>query len=363
MLSPDVTAWNGEELHIHHDGPSGAWIAIAIHSTRDGWALGGTRWRAYADLDEALTDVLRLSRGMTDKAAVTGLPCGGAKAVISGVTPLAGNERAALLERYADLVDRLGGRFVTGPDIGVVETDMDVMGARTRHVVCRTVENGGSGNPSPWTALGVLAGIHAGLAHATGSDDLAGKRVLVQGAGEVGGALASFLHEAGARVLLTDIDAARAAETARALPGAATVPVSDAMSIECDVFAPCAIGGILNATTIPMLRCAVVAGSANNQLLTDADAALLRERGIVYAPDFVISGGGLIRAVGAERLGWSDDVIRTRIEAIGDVLRDVFRSADAAGVSTHEAALRLALSGSAPDQAPRRMRGRSSGPD
>jgi leucine dehydrogenase len=352
MASLDVAAWNGEELHIHHDGPSGAWIAIALHSTRDGWALGGTRWRAYADLDEALTDVLRLSRGMTDKAAVMGLPCGGAKAVIGGVLPLAGKERAALLERYADLVDRLGGRFVTGPDIGVVETDMDVMGARTRHVVCRTLENGGSGNPSPWTALGVFAGIRAGFEHATGSDDLAGKRVLVQGTGEVGRALASLLHEAGARVLLTDIDAARAQNTARLLPGATTVPVSDAMSTECDVFAPCAVGGILNPTTIPMLRCAVVAGSANNQLLSDADAELLRERGIVYAPDFVITGGGLVRAVGAERLGWSADLIRTRIEGIGETLRDVFRVADAEDISTHEAALGLAR-GSASNSTPK----------
>jgi leucine dehydrogenase len=334
--------WNGEELHIHHDEPSGAWIAIAIHSTRGGLAIGGTRWRNYADLDEALFDVLRLSSGMTLKAAVAGMPCGGAKAVISGIGPLSGTERDGLLQRYGELVEQLGGRFVTGPDIGTAEADMDVIGRQTDHVFCRTVERGGSGSPSPWTALGVLAGIRVTLDHATGSDELAGRTMLVQGAGEVGRALAGLVHEAGARVLLTDIDMERATDVAVSLPGSETVDPADAMATRCDVFAPCAVGAVLNPTSIPQLHCSVVAGSANNQLLSDDDGMALRERDILYAPDFVINSGGLIRGVGAERLGWSDDVIRARIGAIGDTLRDIYRRADAEGITTHQAAMELA---------------------
>lgn len=341
MTAP-IGDWNGEELHIHHDLPSGAWIAIAIHSTRRGQAIGGTRWREYRSLDDAVTDVLRLSRGMTLKAAVAGLPSGGAKAVISGGVGLSGPEREALLERYGELIEGLGGRFATGPDIGTVETDMDVIGRRTEHVFCRTVEHGGSGTPSPWTALGVLAGIHASLGHATGSADVGGRRVLIQGAGEVGRALAGLLHAAGAHVLVSDVDATRVSNVVESLRGAERIAPDAVLSTECDVFAPCAVGAILNPGSIPVLRCAVVAGSANNQLLSDQDAEALRRREILYAPDFVINSGGLIRGVGAERLGWSDTLIRERIEAIGDTLLEIFRRADAAGITTHAAALAMA---------------------
>lgn len=351
-MSLRLSDWNGEELHIRHDEPTGAWIAIAIHSTRRGQAIGGTRWRDYADVDEALIDVFRLSRGMTLKAAVAGMPCGGAKAVIGGIGTLRGPERDGLLERYGDLIEQLDGRFATGPDIGTVEVDMDVIGRRTDHVFCRTTEHGGSGSPSPWTALGVLAGIRASLEHATGSDDLAGRSVLVQGAGEVGGALAGLLHEAGSRVLVTDVNASRSADVAASLPGSVRVEASEAMSADCDVFAPCAVGAILNPTTIPELRCAVVAGSANNQLLSDDDAEALRRRGILYAPDFVINSGGLIRGVGAERLGWSDAVIRERIDAVGDTLRDIYRRADQAGITTHEAAMQIARASAARPEEP-----------
>lgn len=355
-----VGDWNGEELHIHHDPPSGAWIAIAIHSTRRGQAIGGTRWRDYPSFDDALVDVLRLSRGMTAKAAVAGMPCGGAKAVISGAGALSRPERDELLERYGNLIERLGGRFATGPDIGTVEADMDVIGRTTGHVFCRSVEHGGSGSPSPWTALGVLAGIRASLRHATGSNDLAARTVLVQGAGEVGRALAGLLHEAGARVLVTDVDMARATEVAGSLPGSETVDPANAISTTCDVFAPCAVGAVLNPSSIPQLYCSVVAGSANNQLLSDDDATALRDRGILYAPDYVINSGGLIRGVGAERLGWGDDLIRERINAIGDTLRDIYERADADGISPHHAAMRMseaAADGAAAAQPPRPVTG------
>lgn len=347
-MSIPITDWAGEALHIHRDAPSGAWIAVAVHSTRGGWAIGGTRWREYVDFDEALVDVLRLSRGMTLKAAVAGMPCGGAKAVISGVPPLHGPERHGLLRRYGDVVEQLAGRFVTGPDIGTVEADMDVVGTRTEHVFCRTVERGGSGSPSPWTALGVLAGIRASLEHVTGSSDLSGRSVLVQGAGEVGRALAGMLRDAGADLRVSDIDEDRAARLAMSLAGSRHVAHTEAMASEVDVFAPCAVGAILNPTSIPALRCTIVAGSANNQLLSDGDAAALRDRGILYAPDFVINSGGLIRSVGTERLGWSDAVVRERIEAIGETLASIYRRADAEAITTHEAAMQLAHSASAP---------------
>lgn len=337
-----VGDWNGEELHIHHDAPTGAWIAIAIHSTDRGPAIGGTRWRDYPSFDDALVDVLRLSRGMTAKAAVAGMPCGGAKAVISGAGALSRRERDELLERYGHLIERLGGRFATGPDIGTVEADMDVIGRSTDQVFCRTVDHGGSGSPSPWTALGVLAGIRATLEHATGSNDFAGRTVLVQGAGEVGRALAGLLHEAGARLLVTDVDMERATDVAKGLPGSETVDPAEATSTACDVFAPCAVGAVLNPTSIPQLHCSVVAGSANNQLLSDDDATALRDRGILYAPDYVINSGGLIRGVGAERLGWSDDVIRERINAIGDTLREIYGRAETEGISPHHVAMAMA---------------------
>lgn len=336
-----IHEWDGEELHVHHDQPTGAWIAIAIHSTSRGQAIGGTRWRQYTAFDDALADVFRLSRGMTLKATVAGMPSGGGKAVIA-LPPTTGKARVGLLERYGDLIERLDGRFATGPDIGTVESDMDVIGRRTAHVFCRTVANGGSGSPSPWTAAGVLAGIRASLHQAMGSRALTDRTVLIQGAGEVGTILARLLAAAGARILVSDVDAGRVAGLVKTLPGASVVDPEAAMTTACDVFAPCAVGAILDARTIPRLRCRVVAGSANNQLANESDAELLRSRGILYAPDFVINSGGLIRGVGAERLGWSDERIHERIEAIGDTLAEIYRDAEAAGISTHAAAMNRA---------------------
>jgi len=338
----DLEGWGGEELVIRRDPPTGAWIAIAIHSTLRGPAVGGTRIRRYPSVHAGLVDVLRLSAGMTVKNAVAGLPCGGAKAVIAISEEFVDSQREALLMRYADMIESLGGRFDTGPDIGSTEADMDVIGRVTQHVFCRSRAMGGSGTASPWTAAGVLVGIRATLRHATGSSDLVGRRVLVQGLGEVGGFLAGLLHAEGAQLLLTDVDAARATAVLARLPGAVAVPPETATSTECDVFAPCAIGGVLNADTIPGLPCLVVAGAANNQLLEEADADRLRAAGILYAPDFVINGGGIIRGVGAERLGWTDDRIDARIERIGETLEAIYRDSERLNVSTASAAMRLA---------------------
>jgi len=338
----DLEGWGGEELVIRRDPPTGGWIAIAIHSTVRGPSVGGTRIRRYPSVNDALVDVLRLSGGMTLKNAVAGLPCGGAKAVIAVSGDLVGNAREALLERYAGMIESLGGRFDTGPDIGSTEADMDIIGRVTEHVFCRSLAAGGSGTASPWTAAGVLSGIRATLRHRTGSDDLVGRRVLVQGLGEVGGVLIGLLHNAGAQLLVTDTDSARVEAATACIPGAVAVPPDAATTTECDVFAPCAIGGVLSAETIPGLRCVVVAGAANNQLLEEADADRLRAAGILYAPDFVINGGGIIRGVGAERLGWTDAEIDARVEGIGETLEAIYRDSARMDISTAAAAMRLA---------------------
>jgi leucine dehydrogenase len=332
-----ISAWDGEHVVVRHDPESGAWMLVGIHSTQLGPAMGGTRLKSYASPAEALEDALRLAAGMTRKLAVVGLPCGGGKAVLAVPELPTGDERRRLLERYGDLVDSLGGSFVTGPDMNTRDADMDVIGDRTPHVFCRSVARGGSGDPSIHTALGVFHGIRASLAHALGSDDLAGRTVLVQGAGSVGAKLARLLADAGATVLVTDVDEERARAT-----GATVVAAETALELECDVYAPCAVGATLNAATIPRLRCPVVAGAANNQLATPADGERLRDAGILYAPDYVINSGGALHGIGLERLGWDADRLEHEVAGIGDTLAAVFAEADAEGISTDAAAERLA---------------------
>ena len=337
MFEELISAWDGEHVVVRHDPESGAWMLVGIHSTQLGPAMGGTRLKSYASPAEALEDALRLAAGMTRKLAVVGLPCGGGKAVLAVPELPTGDGRRRLLERYGDLVDSLGGSFVTGPDMNTREADMDVIGDRTPHVFCRSVARGGSGDPSIHTALGVFHGIRASLAHALGSDDLAGRTMLVQGAGSVGAKLARLLADAGATVLVTDVDEERARAT-----GATVVAAETALELECDVYAPCAVGATLNAGTIPRLRCPVVAGAANNQLATAEDGDRLRDAGILYAPDYVINSGGALHGIGLERLGWDADRLEHEVAGIGDTLTAVFAEADAEGISTDAAAERLA---------------------
>ena len=244
---------------------------------------------------------------MTRKLAVLGLPCGGGKAVLAVPEIPAGDGRRRLLERYGDLIESLGGSYVTGPDVNTREEDMDVIGSRTAHVFCRSLGNGGSGDPSIHTALGVFHGIRATLAHAFGSDDPTGRTVLVQGTGAVGAKLTRLLLDAGAVVLVSDVDEERARAT-----GAQPVAPDTALELECDVYAPCALGATLSADSIPLLRCRIVAGGANNQLATPEDGERLRAAGILYAPDYVINGGGALHGIGLERLGWDARPARTR---------------------------------------------------
>ncbi len=220
---------------------------------------------------------------------------------------------------------------------------MDVIGERHAHVYCRSVEHGGSGDPGPFTARGVFHGIRASLAHVFGSPELAGRSVIVQGVGDVGARLAEQLAEAGARVLVSDIDAERARALVETI-GAEVVPPEAALAVECDVYAPCALGGTLNSDTIPQLRCRIVAGCANNQLAEPEDATRLRGAGILYAPDYVINAGGVIHAWGTESLGWTPEQVEARLAGIGDSLGEIYARAEAEGVTTEAAAERLARS-------------------
>jgi leucine dehydrogenase len=336
-----LESWDGDQVLVRHDAPTGSWIFVCVHSRKLGPAAGGTRMQVYVSPAEALLDGTRLAAGMTVKFAVSGFEFGGGKAVIAVPALPEGEERAALLRRYGDLVASLGGSFWTGADMNTTPADLDVVAETCPYVFGRSPEHGGSGEPGPTTARGVFHGIRASLGHALDSPEVEGRTVLVQGVGSVGARLAELLAEAGARVLVTDVADERAAEVAERI-GAGVVAPADTLRAECDVYAPCATGATLSAETIPGLRCRVVAGAANNQLATPADADLLHERGILYAPDFVVNAGGILHYIGLEVLGWDDDALERALRGIGDTLSEVFARSKARGISTARAADELA---------------------
>ena len=344
MFEALLRDWDGDHVVVRFDEPSGAWMLVGVHSRVLGPAMGGTRMKAYGSPDEALTDVLRLSQAMTMKQAAAGLDFGGGKAVLAVPSlPAPGSpERRALMLRYGDLVESMGGTYVTAADMNTGESDLDVVGERTAHVLGRSVACGGSGSSAEATALGVFHGIVASIRHAFADEDLTGRRVLVQGAGAVGTRLAELLHGAGALLTIVDVDGDRADRLAEQL-GARWAPAHHALDADCDVFSPCATGGVLSAESIPLLRCSVVAGAANNQLATAWDADRLRARGVLYAPDYVINAGGVLHLAGYERLGWNDGQMMVRLAGIGDTLTELFERADREGISTGAAADRLAL--------------------
>ncbi|MBQ0084477.1 MAG: Glu/Leu/Phe/Val dehydrogenase, partial [Clostridiales bacterium] len=263
---------------------------IAIHNTNLGPALGGCRLWPYPNFDDALFDVLRLSRGMSFKNAAAGLPVGGGKGVIiadpSQRTP-------ELMEAYGEAVESLKGRYYTAEDVNTDTRDMDYIMRKTEYVVGRANV---SGNPSPFTALGVFEGIKATMKSIYGTDDLTGRTIAIQGLGNVGYGVAKYVHDAGAKVVACVHSNRKAMEKAIAELGAVEVREKDIYGVECDVFSPCALGAIINEFTIPQLRCKAVAGGANNVLLTDQCGVELKKKGIVYAPDFIINGGGVINA-------------------------------------------------------------------
>jgi leucine dehydrogenase len=335
-----LRAWDGEEVAVRFDAPTQTWMFVCVHSTVLGPASGGTRMKPYATPHDALRDGLRLAGAMTSKNAVAGLPLGGGKGVLAVPELPTGPARREVLLHYGDLVESLHGTYWTACDMNTASPDMDVVAERCSTVFGRTETHGGSGTSAPATADGVFAGIRASVAHAFGTETLEGRTVLVQGLGAVGGPLARRLAEAGARSILTDVDDVRVKELADELD-AEVVPPDDAVAVECDVFSPCATGGVLTAESIPRLRCRVVAGAANNQLGERDDAERLVARGILYAPDYVVNAGGIIHLASFEMLG--EDLARRdeRIRAIGDTLTELFRLADAESISTGEAAERM----------------------
>jgi leucine dehydrogenase len=331
--------WDGEELVVRRDAASGAWMLIAVHSTALGPAMGGTRAKVYPSFEVAVGDALRLSQAMTRKQAAANLPFGGGKAVLAlREVPSRGSDMwRGVFERYGDLIAALGGTYVTAADMNTSSAEMDVIAERTTHVLGRSAERGGSGNPGPDTALGVFHGIRAACARAFGDADLMRRSVAVQGAGSVGWHLLELLEDAGASTFVADIDPDRA-RNAAAATGATVVDAVEIVRVECDVFAPCATGAVLSAESIPQLRCRVVAGAANNQLATDEDDERLAGAGILYAPDYVVNAGGVIHLAGHETLGWDDAHVKARIAGIEHTLAEVFDLAEDKGVTTAEAA-------------------------
>lgn len=307
---------------------------IAVHSTALGPAVGGTRLWSYPSDADALADVLRLARGMTYKSALAGLPFGGGKSVIIRRNGYV--DRAALFRAHGRFVEALGGRYITGEDVGSSPDDMACVRAETRHVVGLAAL---SGDPSPHTARGVFRAMLAAAAHRWGEPDLPRRTVAVQGCGAVGRHLAFELRRAGARLIVCDADDVRAQRVAEE-QGALVVPPEDIYDSHADIFAPCALGGVLDDITIPRLAVDVVVGSANNQLLRGRHATLLHDRGILYVPDYLANVGGLING-SRELAGWSADDARARIEAIHDTTLELLRSAERAGVSPAEMADRI----------------------
>jgi leucine dehydrogenase len=305
---------------------------VAIHSTALGPALGGTRFWRYAAEHEALADALRLARGMTYKNAMAGLDVGGGKAVI--LAPGRITDREVLFRAHGRLLESLGGIYTTGEDVGTSPADMDVMAKETQYVAGTS---DGIGDPSPRTARGVFRAMQAAALHRLGTSDLKGVRVALQGCGNVGASLAAQLAKAGAHLVVADVDSERSNRVAAEM-GARVVDADCIYGEEADVFSPNALGGILNAETIPRLRCAIVAGGANNQLREPAaDGALLAERGIVYVPDYVANAGGVITGFAALS-GRPKEWGVARVDAIYDTVLEILRRADAEGILPHLAA-------------------------
>lgn len=331
----------GYEKVVRCDDTAHALTAfISIHDTTLGPALGGVRMWAYASEKDAFIDVNRLAQGMTYKSAVAETGFGGGKAVIIGDPQSAKSE--ALLRAMGRFIQALGGRYVAAEDVGMSVADMAVVRQETPFVAGLSRETGSSGNPAPMTAWGVFLGMQTCLQRQLHTDSFAGVRVAVQGCGNVASHLCRHLHAAGAELILTDVVTAKAQQLA-ALYGARVVAPDDIYCVPCDIYAPCALGGALNDRTIPQLSCAIVAGSANNQCLTAVHGDLLHQRGILYAPDFVINAGGIINiSVEFEPDGYHEDRALAKVRHIATVLCQIFDLAEHRRFAPHRAAILLA---------------------
>ncbi|MFZ0013263.1 MAG: Glu/Leu/Phe/Val dehydrogenase [Acidimicrobiia bacterium] len=335
----DAVAREGHEQVLYgYDKVSGLRAIIAIHSTALGPALGGTRFFPYETEEDALEDVLRLSKGMTYKAAVTGLDLGGGKAVIIGDPRAMKSER--LFRAYGRIVDSLQGRYITAEDVGTTTADMDMVRRETRWALGNSVALGGAGDPSPVTARGLLAAARAVAQRLWGDPDLAGRRFAVQGVGKVGSAFVQLLIESRAEVIVTDAYEP-AIDSAVELFDVKPVDQGEIYSVDCDIFSPCALGASLNEETIPKLNCEAIVGSANNQLATDEDADRLADRDILYAPDFVVNAGGLIN-VYDELTGYSRTRVLHRVDGIYDATLRILEKAESHDMTPNQAAVMVA---------------------
>ena len=330
-----IASMGHEQVTLCHDPAAGYRGIIAIHSTVLGPALGGTRFWSYATDDEAVVDALRLARGMTYKNAVAGLNLGGGKSVIIGDNKT--SNRELLFRAHGRFVESLGGRYITAEDVGTSTADMDYVHMETKNVSGLA---GRSGDPSPVTAHGVFRAIQASAMEVWGRDDVADRVVAVMGCGHVGYFLAKELHESGAKLVVTDIDAERVKRAVNEF-GARAVAPEEIYAMEADIFAPCALGAIINDKTIPLLKCEIVAGAANNQLLEERHGDMLEEMGILYAPDYVANAGGVIN-VYSELAGWTSARAFRKADEIYETVLKVFAIAKEDRMPTYQAADRLA---------------------
>ncbi len=326
-----------ESVTFFSDPASRLRMIVAVHNTLMGPALGGCRMWPYAGIDDALDDVLRLARAMTYKAAMASLPFGGGKAVVLGDSKREKDE--ALLLAVGRAVSGLGGRYIVAEDVGMTEADMAVIARTTTWVTGRSSSEGGSGDPSVPTAIGVFAGMKTCLEQLGEPPTVRGKTIAIQGLGKVGSHLAKLVVDEGAKLFVSDIDSARL-ERAVAECGAHSVMPEQISSVPCDIFSPCALGGVLNEKTIPHLNCRIVAGSANNQLAADVDGDAIFGRGIVYAPDYVINAGGLIN-LSFEPGGYDRERAMAKVRNIPLTLREIFERARTENAPPHRVADRM----------------------
>jgi len=328
-----------EQIVFCNDKDTGLKAIIGIHNTVLGPALGGTRMWQYNNEWEALNDVLRLSRGMTYKSAVAGLNLGGGKAVIIGDAKT--QKTPELMKRFGEFVNGLSGKYITAEDVGMETADMDLVREVTPYVTGISESKGGAGNPSPITAYGVFVGMKAAAKYKYGTDVLEGKKVIVQGIGHVGESLVEHLTNEGAKVIITDINQERLEAISKKY-GAQIYTGNNVYSIDADIYAPCALGATINDNTIDLLNVDIIAGAANNQLADgEKHGKILQEKGIVYAPDFVINAGGIIN-VYAEIANYGKTEIMRKTENIYNTTLNILTTAEANGTTTHEASILIA---------------------
>lgn len=336
-----VEAMDHEQVVFCHDKALGLKAIIAIHNTVLGPAMGGTRMWNYATEEEAITDVLRLSRGMTFKSAIAGLNIGGGKAVIIGDVRKIKSE--ALMRRFGRFVDSLGGRYWTAEDVNMSMMDMEWVRMETKYVAGLPPSMGGSGDPSPVTAYGVYVGMKAAANRVFGNDSLAGKKVVVQGAGHVGSYLVELLAKDGAKVFVADIHQDRVQKLVQTY-GATAIGLDDVYGWDADIYAPCALGATLNNETIPQLKCSIVAGGANNQLADEpTHGRMLIDRGILYAPDFLINGGGITNVYYEQQGNYNKQKVMEQTERIYDTCKSVWYLCEQEDITPQEAAMKLAI--------------------